>query len=108
MALGIARDRGDASSKAGADLRTEARTAGGLGVAAVAALTTLNLLLVTAILALSAVLPAWGAGLLVTGLMLAIALIVAAVSWGKRVRTPLQRTRRSWKENVRWAKERMA
>jgi hypothetical protein len=97
-----------AKTELSADLRTEAKMAGGLGIAAIAALTTLNLLFVTVILALSAVLPAWGAGLVVTGVMLAFALIVAAVSWRRRVQTPLARTRRTWKENARWTKERLA
>jgi hypothetical protein len=97
-----------AKTELAANLRTEARAAGGLGIAAIAGLTTLNLLLVTAALALSRVLPGWAAGLAVSGVTLVTALAFAAVSWGKRVRTPMERTRRSLKENATWTKERLA
>ena len=50
-----------------ADVRTEAKVAGGLGVAAVCGIITVTLLLVTAAFALALVMPAWGAGLIVTG-----------------------------------------
>ena len=49
------------------DLRREAGVAGGLGIAAVAALLTANLLLVSGALAWSLVMPAWAAGLVVSG-----------------------------------------
>jgi uncharacterized membrane protein YqjE len=97
-----------AKTELAADVRKEARAAGGLGVAAIAGLTALNLLLVTIALALSAVLPPWAAGLVVTGPTLVTALVVGAVSWNRRVRTPLPRTRRILEEDVRWTKERMA
>jgi hypothetical protein len=90
------------------DLRREAGVAGGLGIAAVAALLTANLLLVSGALALSLVMPAWAAGLVVSGLTLATAALVGVVSWRRRVRDPLVRTRRALKENVRWTKERLA
>jgi hypothetical protein len=89
------------------DLKAEATAFGGLGVSAVLAIITITLLLVTAALALSLVLPAWGAGLVVTGVMIAATLIVALVSWKKRVSTPLARTRESLREDIRWAKERL-
>jgi len=89
------------------DLKKEATAVGGLGVSAVLAIISVTLLLVTAALALSLVLPAWAAGLIVTGVMIAATLIVALISWKKRISTPLARTRETLREDVRWAKERL-
>ncbi len=90
------------------DLHSEARVAGGLGIAALAGLITINLLLVTAALALSLVMPAWAAGLIVSGVMLAVAAIFGLVSWRRRLRDPLAHTRRTLKDGVKWTKERFA
>jgi uncharacterized membrane protein YqjE len=87
------------------DVAREARTAVGLGVSALAALTTVNLLLVTAILALAAVLPAWAAGLVVSGATAVAATVSAVLGWRKRVRRPLSRTRHELGEDARWTKE---
>jgi hypothetical protein len=89
------------------DLKSEAVMVGGLSVAAVAGLCTLNLLLVTAIFALSLVLPGWGAGLIVSGSTLVIAGVIALVAWSKRVRSPMARTKRTLREDVQWTKERL-
>ncbi len=89
------------------DLKAEATAFGGLGVSAVLGIISVTLLLVTAALGLSLVLPAWAAGLIVTGVMIAVTLIVALISWKKRVSTPLARTRQSVRDDVRWAKERL-
>jgi hypothetical protein len=91
-----------------ADARTEAKVAGGLGIAAIGAIIFVTLLLVTAVLALSLVLPAWGAGLIVSGVVAAAAAIVAAVSWRRRVRQPLAHSRNVLRADVRFAKERFA
>jgi hypothetical protein len=91
-----------------ADARTEAKAAGGLGIAAVGAIIFVTLLLVTAALALSLVLPAWAAGLIVSGVVAAAAAIVAAVSWKRRVRQPLAHSRNVLRADVRFAKERFA
>ena len=80
----------------------------GLGAAALLTLFAVNTLLVTAILALAKVMPAWGAGLLVSGILLAAAGVAGAIGWSKRVRTPMEKTRRHVKEDVKWVKERMA
>jgi hypothetical protein len=90
------------------DLRSEARVAGGLGIAALAALIAVNLLLVTSALALSLVMPAWAAGLIVTGVMLLVAALFGVVSWRRRLRDPLAHTRRTLKDGVKWTKERFA
>ena len=89
------------------DLKAEATAFGGLGVSAVLAIITITLLLVTAALALSLVLPAWGAGLIVSGVVLATTLILALVSWKRRVSKPMARTREALSDDVRWAKERL-
>jgi uncharacterized membrane protein YqjE len=89
------------------DLKREATAFGGLGVSAVLAIITITLLLVSGALALSLVLPAWGAGLVVTGLLLAATLIVALISWKRRVSTPMARTRETLRDDVRWVKERL-
>ena len=91
-----------------ADLHAEARVVEGLGVAAVAALVTVNLLLFTAALALSVVMPGWAAGLIVSGVMLIVALLFATVSWRRRLREPMEHTRRTLKDGVKWTKERFA
>lgn len=91
-----------------ADARREAQVAGGLGIAAIGAIITVTLLLVTAALALSLVMPAWGAGLIVTGAVAAAAVIVAAVSWRRRIRQPLAHSRNELRQDVRFAKERFA
>lgn len=90
-----------------ADLKAEAKTVGGLGVAALTALAAVNLLLVTLVLALAQTMRPWLAGLLVSALTLGVAGIVAAISWNNRVRSPLERTRRTVKEDVQFTKERI-
>ena len=90
------------------DARTEAKVAGGLGLAAVGAIMTVTLLLVTAAFALALVLPAWAAGLIVTGVVATFVAILAGVSWSRRIRKPLQRSRDELKQDVRFTKERFA
>ena len=90
------------------DARTEAKVAGGLGLAAVGAIITVTLLLVTVAFALALVLPAWAAGLIVSGIVAAFVAILAGVSWSRRVRKPLQRSRDELKQDVRFTKERFA
>jgi Flp pilus assembly protein TadB len=90
-----------------ADLRKEAAAAGGMGVAAVIALAGVNLLLVTGVLALALLIPAWAAGIVVSGATLLVAAIVGIVTWRRRVRQPLARTRATLEEDVKFAKERL-
>jgi len=91
-----------------ANVKAEAAAAKGLGVAAIAGLAALNLLLVTAVLALAQLMPAWGAGLLVSGVVLLIAVVAGVAGWGKRVKDPLRRIRHDIKEDVQWTKEKIA
>ncbi len=90
-----------------ANLKAEVMVVGGLSIAALAALCTINLLLVTAVLGLAMVLPGWGAGLIVSGITLVTTGIIAGLSWHKRVRKPLERTQRTLKDDVQWTKQRL-
>ena len=90
-----------------ADLKREAVMVGGLSVAAIAGLCTLNLLLVTVVLALATVLPGWLAGLIVSGGTLLATGGIAWLAWSNRVASPLARTQRTLKEDVQWTKERL-
>jgi uncharacterized membrane protein YqjE len=99
-----------AKAEAKADLRSSIKMASGLGVAGVCALVTLQLLLVALVLALmeGGVMSGWAAALLVAAVVLAIGTVAGLWGWAKRVRKPLDTTRRSVKENVEWAKEQIA
>lgn len=90
------------------DLRQELVAATRLGIAGLAGFLALNLLLVTCVLALAHVMANWGAGLLATGVMLVVAAAMAVSGWKRITRAPLERTRRTLKEDARWAKERLA
>jgi hypothetical protein len=89
------------------DLRSEKAAAQGLSVAAVAGLSGLNLLLVAAAFGLASVMPAWAALLIVAAAVLLVAGIAAAIGV-KKLRVPLQRTRKTLQEDVQWVKERTA
>lgn len=90
-----------------ADVKREIAAAKGMAIGGVAGLVAANLLLVTAILALAQVMPAWAAGLAVAGAVLVVAAVALAIGWRKRVRTPLDHTRHELKEDVQWAKEKV-
>jgi uncharacterized membrane protein YqjE len=91
-----------------ADFKREIAAAKGLGVAGVCALCGLNLLLVMVAFLLADVMPAWAAALVVAGVVLAIGTVFGLIGWSKRVKTPLEKTQKTLKEDVQWAKERMA
>jgi uncharacterized membrane protein YqjE len=89
------------------DLRQEATMAAGVGAGALLAYAGIILLFVTVILALGRVMPAWGAALVVTGLVFAAAGASAAIGWARRVRKPLERTRREAQATLALAKGRI-
>jgi hypothetical protein len=91
-----------------ADLRSELAMAKGFGAALVAGLTALNMLLMALVFGLATRMPGWLAALIVGGVLLAIGAIVGYVSWTRRVTTPLALTRKTLKEALQWAKERLA
>jgi hypothetical protein len=86
------------------ELIREAKSAGLLGAAAVLGWSAFTLLLTAAALALGLVLPAWAAALIVAGLVLMGAVVLAAVGWAARVRRTLPRTRRAAQKELSWAK----
>ncbi len=99
-----------AKAEVKADVRAEIRMASGLGVAGLCAIFTVQLLLVAIVFALmeGGVLPGWAASLVVAAVVLAIGTGVGLWGWARRVRKPLDTTRRSLREDVRWAKEQIA
>ncbi|HET8540195.1 MAG TPA: phage holin family protein [Anaeromyxobacter sp.] len=92
------------------DLGSEVKMASGLGAAALCGIWGVELLLVAIVLGLmeAGVLPGWAAALVVAAAIFAIGAGVGLWGWSRRVRKPLDTTRRSLGENVRWAKERIA
>jgi len=96
-----------AKSELRRDLKQEATMAAGIGAGALLAYAGIILLFVTAALALATVMPAWGAALVVTGVLLAAAAVSGAIGWARRVRTPLERTRREAQATLLLAKERI-
>jgi uncharacterized membrane protein YqjE len=90
------------------DLHTTLGTAKRLVVAALLVLLALNLLLLAAVLALAAWLPSWATALALGGLLLTVAAILGARAWSRRVQAPLDLTRKTIKEDLQWAKERLA
>ena len=91
-----------------ADLKAEIGMAKGLTVAGLCAIWAVSLILVAAVFALSNVMAGWIAALLVAAAVLIIGGIAGMLGWGKRVKDPLETTRRTLKEDVQWAKERIA
>ena len=91
-----------------ADLKKEVGMAKGLGVAGLCAIWTVAMMLVAGALALGTVVAEWAAALIVAAAVLLVGTIAGLVGWGKRVKDPMETTRRTLKEDVQWAKERIA
>jgi putative superfamily III holin-X len=93
-----------------ANVRSEIEMASGLGVAGICALLGLELIPVALAFGLmeAGILPGWAAALLIAAVVLAIGAGAGLWGWARRVRKPLDTTRRSLREDVRWARERMA
>jgi hypothetical protein len=89
------------------NFRKETAAAKGLGVAGVCGLTALSLLLVAVALVIGIWLPAWAGALIVAGAVLLVGSAAGLSGWRKRVRVPLEGTRRTVKEDVTWAKRRL-
>jgi hypothetical protein len=96
-----------AKSELRRDLKREATMAAGVGAGALLAYAGIVLVFVTVVLALARVMPAWGAGLVVTGLLFAAAGASAALGWARRVRKPMERTRREAQATFALARERI-
>ena len=97
-----------AKSELRADVKKEVAMVKGLGVAGLCAIWAVSLMLVAIALALGNLIPEWAAALIVAGVVLAVGTVAGLVGWGKRVKKPLEATRRSLKEDALWAKERLA
>jgi predicted phage tail protein len=91
-----------------ADVKAELSMVTLLVVAGVVAVFGVNMILVAAVLALTVWMPGWLAALGIAGLLLAIGAVLALVGWQQRVSAPLAVTRKTVKEDVQWAKERLA
>jgi Putative Actinobacterial Holin-X, holin superfamily III len=91
-----------------ADVKAELGMVKALGVATIAALLGLNLLLVAGVLALGLKIASWLAALIIAGLLLVTGVVLGYVGWRRMVTTPLALTRQTLKEDVRWVKERLA
>jgi len=66
------------------------------------------MMLVAIALALGNVVPEWSAALMVAAGVLLVGTVFGLVGWGKRVKEPMQATRRSLKDDATWAKQRLA
>ncbi len=97
-----------ATTEVKADLQKELAMVKLLGASVVAALLGLNMLLVAAVFALAVKMPGWVAALVVGGIVLLVAAVLGSIGWSRRVTAPLAMTRKTLKEDVQWAKERVA
>jgi hypothetical protein len=91
-----------------ADLRAELEMVKLLIAAALVVVLGLNLLLVSAVFALIQWLPGWLAALGLAGALLVVGLGLGLIGWARRVSSPLAITRKTVKEDMQWAKERLA
>ncbi|HEY3359519.1 MAG TPA: phage holin family protein [Polyangia bacterium] len=90
------------------NVHDEVAAAKGLGVAGVALLLTVNMLLVAIALLIGMALPPPIGALIVAGFTLIVASVAGVLGWGRRVKRPVERTRRTVDQNLTWAKERFA
>jgi hypothetical protein len=91
-----------------ADLNAQLGMVKALGIAALAALSGLNMMLVAGVLALGLTVPSWLAALIVGGTLLVVAATLGYIGWKRMVTNPLALTRQTLKEDVQWVKERLA
>ena len=97
-----------ATTEVKADFQKELSMIKALAAAVVAGLLGLNMLLVAAVFGLALKMPGWIAALVVAGVVLFIAIVLGSIGWSRRVTNPLAMTRKTLKEDVHWAKERVA
>jgi uncharacterized membrane protein YqjE len=91
-----------------ADLMAELAMVKRLAIAAVFAITTLDMLFVAGVLALGRRMEGWQAALAAAGVALTVAIVAGLVGWRRHRPKPLARTRETLREDVQWAKERLA
>lgn len=80
----------------------------GLAIAGLFAFYTLSMLLLALVLCLGNVMDEWLAELLVAGAVLLAGTVAGLIGWGKRVKQPLEASRKSLKQDWHWVKERLA
>jgi hypothetical protein len=90
------------------DVRSELAMLKWLVGAGALALVGVTVLLVAGVLALAPYVQPWLAALVLGGAVLAAAAGLGFYGWQRRVQSPLDVTRKSLKDNWRWAKERLA
>jgi hypothetical protein len=90
------------------DLNAELASIKRIGVGVVAALITINMLMVAAVFGLAPYLGGAMAALALAAVALVIALVAGGLGWSKFVTNPLVRTRRTLREDLQWTKEKMA
>jgi uncharacterized membrane protein YqjE len=90
------------------DFAAELATLKSLAVAAVAGICMINMLLVAVVLLLIPHMRWWLAAVSVAGVMFVIAVIAGAIGWRYHVSHPLDRTRKTLTDDLRWAKEELA
>ena len=91
-----------------ADVKTELDMVKLLAAAGIVALFGVNMLLVAAVFALTVWIPGWVAALAVAVVLIVIGAVLTLVGWQRRVSAPMAVTRQIVKEDVQWAKERLA
>jgi uncharacterized membrane protein YqjE len=87
------------------ELKSEAKLALGFAVGGLAAFLALQILLAALVLGLAETMPAWVAALIVGGGVLIVGAVAALVGWGYRVRHPLDKTRKTLKEDAQWVQQ---
>jgi len=97
-----------ARAELASDARAAGRTVIALGVAVVAALIGVTLLLVALVLALALVMPGWLAALIVGAVVLVGGAAAGWAGWACRPRSPLALTRKSLKEDWKWLRDLVA
>jgi hypothetical protein len=90
------------------DLRAELKAAKDLGIALLAGVSFLQMLLVAGVFALARTMPGWAAALLVSAPLLALTVVFLLLARAHNVTKPLGETRRSLEETFRWARNRFA
>ncbi len=108
VSLLVAKEVELARAEIRADLKAELSMVALFVAAGAVAVFGVNMLLMAAVFALTVWMPGWLAALAVAVLLLVVGGVLALVGWTQRVSAPLAVTRKTVKEDVQWAKDRLA